>query len=56
MTPIKTAEYLPSLASQKTKWKCAKNKFSLRLAKIPENYSDIKKNYKDIKRLLQKEK
>ena len=56
MTPIKTAEYLPYLASQKTKWMRAKSKFSLRLPKIPENYSDIKKNYRDIKRLLQKEK
>ena len=40
---IKTAEHLPSFASQKTKWKSAKNKFSLRLPKIPEHYSDIKK-------------
>ena len=40
---MKTAEHLPSLASQKPKGKCTKNKFSLTLPRIPENYSDIKK-------------
>ena len=40
--PIKTAEHLPSLASQKPNSKCGKNKFSLRLPNIPKTYSDIK--------------
>ena len=40
---MKTAEHLPSLASQKPKWKWPKKRFFLRLPKIPENYSNIKK-------------